>query len=87
MIDLVAIRIHLNQPGTTSNEIALTCVACPVAKFSLMIGSPVCQDCDISQREYTDGPGSTQCRICSEGKFSINVVCFSKIKNVKRCNR
>ena len=63
------------QPGTTSSETALTCDPCPLATFSLLVGSPKCKDCNISEREYADGIGSTQCRVCSEGQFSTGSEC------------
>ena len=52
------------QPGTTSSETALTCDPCPLATFSFLVGSPKCKDCNISEHEYADGIGSTQCRVC-----------------------
>ena len=59
----------------TSNANATDCVVCPLAKFALLLGSPICKDCIITENEYTDGRGSTQCRRCSEGKFSTGSDC------------
>jgi hypothetical protein len=47
----------------------------PVTTFSLLIGSPECTKCDITKREYTDGPGSTQCRTCGEEEYSTGSEC------------
>ena len=80
------------QPGATSNDIALECLACPIAKFSFFAGSPKCSDCDVSQKEYTDGLGSTQCRTCGEEEYSTGSECKISTRMMdagtpgKKCN-
>ena len=64
------------QQGLTSDASGIDCNACPIGKFALEDGSPECKDCDVSKREYTDGLGSTQCRICSEERsYSTGTEC------------